>query len=107
MNATALSQPGYTGDTSGPLASDSSVFRILRGLRELSTTSITGYKGGPYSVSLLGVQTQRDGTLFLRKDTLKNTLSVNSNIINAVFKDTNDTDNSSVCLLYTSPSPRD
>ena len=98
VNASALSQPGYTGDTSGPLASDSSVFRILRGLRELSTTSITGYKGGPYSLSLLGVQTQRDGTLFLRKDTLKNTLSVNSNIINAVFKDTNDTDNSSVAL---------
>lgn len=96
VNATALSAPGQTGDTSGPLASDSTVFRILRGLRELSTTSITGYKGGPYTLSLLGVQTQRDGSLFLRKDTLKNTLAANSNIINAVFRDTNDTDNSAV-----------
>ena len=40
-------------DTSGVLVSDSTATRIIRELRAFSTTSITGYKGGPYSMSFL------------------------------------------------------
>ncbi len=96
INATGLSTAGTSLETSGPLTSDSTVQRILRTLRAFSSTSITGYKGGPYTMSLLGIATQRDGTLTFNKSTFKNTIEANSNIINAFFTDAITTDNSSV-----------
>ena len=96
LNINALNTAGSSLETSGPLVSDSTVTRILRTLRTYSSTSITGYEGGPYTMSLLGVATQRDGTLTFNKDTFKNTIAANTNIINAFFKDTSSTDNSSV-----------
>ena len=35
----------------------------MRELREMSSTAIGGYEGGPYYLSFLGVSTQRDGSL--------------------------------------------
>ncbi len=96
LNINELSTAGTSLNTSGPLVSDSTLTRILRSLRAFSSTSITGYKGGPYTMSLLGVATQRDGTLSFNKNTFKNTIASNTNIINAFFNDTLSTDNSSV-----------
>ena len=96
LNINALNTAGSSLDTSGALVSDSTVTRILRTLRAYSSTSITGYEGGPYTMSLLGVATQRDGTLTFNKNTFKNTVAANTNILNAFFKDTLATDNSSV-----------
>ena len=96
LNINALNTAGASLETSGPLVSDSTVTRILRTLRTYSSTSITGYEGGPYTMSLLGVATQRDGTLTFNKNTFKNTVAANTNILNAFFKDTLATDNSSV-----------
>ena len=91
-----LTQANSGLDTSGVLVSDSTATRIIRELRAFSTTSITGYKGGPYSMSLLGISTQRDGLLSFNRNTFKNTIDRNSNIINAFFTDGISTDNSAV-----------
>ena len=95
-NLETLSNAGSNISNSGPLVSDGTLGRIQRSLREFSSTSITGYKGGTYSLALLGVATQRDGTLSFSKTTFKNTISANSNAVNAFFQDTLATDNSSV-----------
>ncbi len=98
LNVDALSASGSTLSTSGPLVSDSTIRRIQRTLREFSSTSITGYENGPYSLSLLGVSTQRDGTLSFNKNTFKNTVAANSNVVNSFFTDVLTTDNSSVSI---------
>ena len=98
INVDALSATGNSLSTSGPLVSDATVSRIQRTLRTFSTQSITGYEGGPYSASLLGISTQRDGTLSFNTTTFKNTLEVNSNIITAFFTDNLTTDSSSVTV---------
>lgn len=98
LSVQALSAAGASLDTSGPLVSDTTVTRIQRTLRSYTTTSITGYKGGTYSMSLLGVSTNRDGTVAFNKNTFKNTIASNSNIVNAFFTDTLATDNSAVTV---------
>ena len=86
INLQALSAAGPSMDTSGPLVSDTTITRIQRTLRQFSSTSITGYEGGTYSMSLLGVKTNRDGTLAFNKNTFQNTLSVNSNVVTAFLQ---------------------
>ena len=61
-----------TGSASGPLSGDSLAEDSKRS-RSYSSTSITGYEDGPYTLSLLGVQTNKDGTLGLNSATLKST----------------------------------
>ena len=59
-----MTNASFSGDESeGPLSGDSLARSIQRDLRNFSTKSISGYEGGPYSMSLLGVQTNRDGTI--------------------------------------------
>ena len=68
----------FSGDESeGPLAGDSLARSIQRELRSFSTKSISGYEGGPYSMSLLGVQTNRDGTLAFNTNFLRIHLKLN------------------------------
>ncbi len=98
LNVDALGASGSSLSTSGPLVSDSTIRRIQRTLREFSSTSITGYENGPYSLSLLGVSTQRDGTLSFNRSTFKNTVASNSNVVNSFFTDVLATDNSSVSV---------
>ena len=60
----AMSMQSNTGDgKAGPLSGDSLARRIQRELRNYTSQSIKGYEDGPYTLSLLGVQTNRDGTL--------------------------------------------
>jgi len=83
-------------ESTGPLAGDSLARSIQRELRSFSTKSISGYEGGPYSLSLLGVQTNRDGSLALNTNLLKNSFEANPKIIDAIFKDQLTTDNAEV-----------
>ena len=59
----AMSMQSNTGEEAGPLSGDSLARRIQRELRNYTSQSIKGYEDGPYTLSLLGVQTNRDGTL--------------------------------------------
>ena len=49
-------------------------------------------------MSLLGMTTQRDGTVTFNKNTFKNTITANSNVVNSFFTDVLSTDNSSVTV---------
>ncbi len=83
-------------DSTGPLAGDSLARTIQKELRNFSTKSISGYEGGPYSLSLLGIQTNRDGTIALNTNILKNSFEVQPKIVDAIFKDQLVTDNAEV-----------
>ncbi len=95
---TAMSMQSTTGGESGPLSGDSLARRIQRDLRNYTSTSIKGYEDGPYTLSLLGIQTNRDGTLGLNTNTLKNTFEKNPKVIDAVFKNQLTTDNADVSV---------
>ena len=72
--------------------------RIQRDLRNYTSQSIKGYEDGPYTLSLLGVKTNRDGTLGLNTATLKNTFEKNPKVVDAVFKNQLTTDNADVSV---------
>jgi len=97
LNISDMTGAAYSGDDStGPLAGDSLARSIQRELRSFSTKSISGYEDGPYSMSLLGVQTNRDGSLALNTNVLKNSFEVAPKIVDAIFKDQLITDNAEV-----------
>ena len=52
-----------SNDNDGALIGDSTLREIMSELREMSSTALSGYEGGPYYLSNLGVATTRDGTL--------------------------------------------
>ena len=80
----ALSVGGTSSASSGPLSGDSLARQIQREIRSYTSDQIAGYEGGPYSLALLGIQTQRDGSLALNSNTLifsaKATLKINKKI---------------------------
>ena len=95
---TALSAAGNSVASSGPLSGDSLARQIQRELRGYTSDSIVGYEGGPYSLSLLGIQTQRDGTLAINAATLKNTFEKQPKVIDAVFKNQLKTDTAEISV---------
>ncbi len=94
----AMSMQSTTGGEAGPLSGDSLARRIQRDLRNYTSTSIKGYEDGPYTLSLLGVKTNRDGTLGLNTNTLKNTFEQNPKVVDAIFKNQLITDNADVTV---------
>ena len=97
LNITNMTSSSFSGDeSSGPLSGDSLARKIQRDLRNFSTKSISGYEGGPYSMSLLGVQTNRDGTIALNTNVLKNSFEAQPKIVDAIFKDQLISDNAEV-----------
>ena len=64
--------PLSSDSSAGPLSGDSLARTIQRELRSFTTKSVEGYEDGPYSLSLLGVSTNRDGSISLNPNTLKN-----------------------------------
>ncbi|MBF96557.1 MAG: hypothetical protein CFH34_01439 [Alphaproteobacteria bacterium MarineAlpha9_Bin4] len=94
----AMSMQSQTGGEAGPLSGDSLARRIQRDLRNYTSESIKGYENGPYSLSLLGVKTNRDGTLGLNTSTLQTTFEKNPTVIDAVFKNQLTTDNADVSV---------
>jgi len=85
-----------SSETIAPLAGDSLARTIQRELRSFSSKSIVGYENGPYSLSLLGIQTNRDGSISLNTKKLKNAFEANPIIVDAVFKNQLLSDNSDV-----------
>ena len=99
MNITEMTNSSVSQtETGGPLSGDSLARNIQRELRSFSSKSIEGYENGPYSLSLLGVQTNRDGTLALNPAKMKKAFEVNPIIVDAIFKDQLTTDNSDVSV---------
>ena len=97
LNITDMTGASFSEDEStGPLAGDSLARSIQRELRSYSTKSLSGYEGGPYSMSLLGVQTNRDGSLGLNTNILKNSFEVAPKIVDAIFKNQLISDNAEV-----------
>ena len=97
LNITNMTSSSFSGDeSSGPLSGDSLARKIQRDLRNFSTKSISGYEGGPYSMSLLGIQTNRDGTIALNTNVLKNSFEAQPKIVDAIFKDQLISDNAEV-----------
>ena len=97
LNITEMTGAAFSEDEStGPLAGDSLARSIQRELRSYSTKSLSGYEGGPYSMSLLGVQTNRDGSLGLNTNVLKNSFAVAPKIVDAIFKNQLISDNAEV-----------
>ena len=87
-----------TGGASGPLSGDSLARRIQKDLRNYTSQSVAGYEDGPYTMSLLGVKTNRDGTIGLNTATLKTTFEKNPKVIDAIFKNQLTTDNADVTV---------
>lgn len=97
LNISNMTTQSFSSDESaGPLAGDSLARSIQRDLRNYSTKSISGYEGGPYSLSLLGIQTNRDGTIALNTNVLKNSFEAQPKIVDAIFKDQLISDNAEV-----------
>ena len=94
----ALSVGGASSASSGPLSGDSLARQIQRTIRGYTSDPIVGYEGGPYSLALLGIQTQRDGTLALNSNTLKNTFEKQPKVIDAVFKNQLKTDTAEIAV---------
>ena len=104
LNITNMTNASFSGDESeGPLSGDSLARSIQRDLRNFSTKSISGYEGGPYSMSLLGVQTNRDGTIALNTNVLKNSFEAQPKIVDAIFKDQLTSDNAEVEVTTIGP----
>ncbi len=103
----AMSMQSNTGGEAGPLSGDSLARRIQRELRNYTSQSIKGYEDGPYTLSLLGVQTNRDGTLGINTNTLKNTFEKNPKVVDAIFKNqlTSDSADLSVKALGANTKP--
>jgi flagellar hook-associated protein 2 len=64
----SLTAKGVDGAQSGALARDVVVSGIKRNLRSLVTTALAGYEDNSRYISELGVKTERDGSLSLRKE---------------------------------------
>ena len=97
LNITNMTTTSFSSDEStGPLSGDSLARTIQRELRNYSTRSISGYEGGPYSLSLLGIQTNRDGSISLNTNMLKNSFEAQPKIVDAIFKDQLISDNAEV-----------
>ncbi|MBV69504.1 MAG: hypothetical protein CMJ08_06860 [Pelagibacterales bacterium] len=94
----AMSMQSNTGEEAGPLSGDSLARRIQRELRNYTSQSIKGYEDGPYTLSLLGVQTNRDGTLGINTNTLKNTFEKNPKVVDAIFKNQLTTDSADLSV---------
>ena len=88
--------PLSSDSSAGPLSGDSLARTIQRELRSFTTKSVEGYEDGPYSLSLLGVSTNRDGSISLNPNTLKNSFEANPTIVDAIFKDQLFSDNAEV-----------
>ena len=94
MTTTAMS----SDESAGPLSGDSLARSIQRELRSFTSKSIVGYENGPYSLSLLGIQTNRDGSLSLNPNTLKKSFEANPIIVDAIFKNQLTSDNADVSV---------
>ncbi len=82
----------------GALIGDSTLREIMRELREMSSTAIGGYEGGPYYLSFLGVSTQRDGSLVFDPKKLESQFNAKPETVRAFFTNNYSTSNSNITI---------
>ena len=85
-------------ENDGVLIGDSTLRHIQNELRDMSSTAINGYEGGPYYLSNLGVKTQRDGQLAFDAAQLKEQFTYDADAVRAFFSNNLGTNNSDVSI---------
>ena len=82
----------------GALIGDSTLREIMRELREMSSTELGGYEGGPYYLSYLGISTNRDGSLGFDKADMEKQFKADPESVRAFFSDNISTNNVNITL---------
>ena len=85
-------------ENDGALVGDSTLREIKGQLREMTSTAIKGYEGGPYYLSFLGVSTTRDGTLNFDKTKLEAQFKSKPESVRAFFTNNYATSNSNITI---------
>ena len=85
-------------ENDGALIGDSTLREVKAELREMSSTAIGGYEGGPYYLSFLGVSTQRDGSLNFDPKKLESQFKAKPETVRAFFTNNYATSNSNITI---------
>ncbi|MFL2675545.1 MAG: flagellar filament capping protein FliD [Alphaproteobacteria bacterium] len=85
-------------ENDGALIGDSTLREVKAELREMSSTAIGGYEGGPYYLSFLGVSTQRDGSLNFDPKRLETQFKAKPETVRAFFTNNYATSNSNITI---------
>jgi flagellar hook-associated protein 2 len=100
LNLTAMGSNDPTdNENDGALIGDSTLREIRSELREMSSTAIKGYEGGPYYLSFLGVKTNRDGTLNFDKSQMEAQFKARPETVRAFFTNNYSTSNSNINII--------
>ena len=87
-----------SNDGDGALIGDSTLREIMSELREMSSTALSGYEGGPYYLSNLGVATTRDGTLTFDKKKMETMFKSKPESVRAFFSNNYSTNNTNITI---------
>ena len=89
-------------ENTGILYGNSLLRTITSTLRSSNARELAGYEGGPYYLSNLGIQTNRDGSIaFTKPDMLERQFNNNAESLRSFFKDQIVSDNTNITpLLY-------
>jgi flagellar hook-associated protein 2 len=99
LNLTAMgANDPVDPENDGALIGDSTLREIRSELREMSSTAIKGYEGGPYYLSYLGVSTNRDGTLAFDKEQMETQFKSKPETVRAFFTNNYATSNSNITI---------
>ena len=99
LNLTAMgANDPVDPENDGALIGDSTLREIKSELREMSSTAIKGYEGGPYYLSYLGVSTNRDGTLAFDKGQMETQFKSKPETVRAFFTNNYATSNSNITI---------
>ena len=99
LNLTAMgANDPVDPENDGVLIGDSTLREIRSELREMSSTAIKGYEGGPYYLSYLGVSTNRDGTLAFDKKQMETQFKSKPETVRAFFTNNYATSNSNITI---------
>ena len=99
LNLTAMgANDPIDNENDGALIGDSTLREIKEELREMSSTAIKGYEGGPYYLSYLGVSTERDGSLSFDKKQLESQFKSRPETVRAFFTNNFATSNSNITI---------
>jgi flagellar hook-associated protein 2 len=99
QSLTVMGQNDMVDDENdGALIGDSTLREVKAELREMSSTAIGGYEGGPYYLSFLGVSTQRDGSLNFDAKKLESQFKAKPETVRAFFTNNYATSNSNITI---------
>ena len=85
-------------ENDGALIGDSTLREIMKELRGMSSTAIGGYEGGPYYLSYLGIQTERDGSLSFDRTKMETQFKSKPETVRAFFTNNYATSNSNITI---------